>query len=157
MASTTQVEFQAVEIISNETARVQALEEGPDDDKGEVATEPSESNTEASEPKTKESNSKTEPSESKSEPSPPAPDASDSNVLPFATAAAAVSFMTLAAVGFFVVRRRSAFSDTDKAIKHGNALDATVTDETASHMSSRSKTNTSEFGAEDMESTSWYE
>lgn len=150
MASTTQVEFQAVEVIPNETARVQVLGE-ESEEKDEVSIESSESKTEASEPKA---------SEFHTEPTPPAPDASNANVLPLATVAAAVSFMTLAAASFFVMRqrRRSALAaDTDRAIKDGNALDATVTDETASHTSSRSKTNTSEFGAEDMETTSWYE
>lgn len=138
MASTTQVEFEAVEIIPDETARVQALGEGSDDEEDEVTAEP------------------------KPEPSLTAPDASKVNVVPLAAVAAAVSaFMTLVAASVLAMRQRRrntlAAADTDRAIKQGNALDATVTDETASHGSSRTKTNTSEFGAEDMDTTSWYE
>lgn len=124
MASTTQVEFEAVEIIPEVAARIQSS------------------------------------GEQKPEPTPSAPDASKVNALPLATVAAAISaFMTLAAASFLVMkqrRRRTLEPDAGRAMKEGNALDATVTDETASRVSSRSKLQTSEFGAEDMETSTWY-
>jgi hypothetical protein len=156
MASTTQVEFEAIEIIPEETARGQDTDE-VSDEKDEVKKEVPEDKVEVTEePSSEKEEEAVEPSVPEASPS--ATDASKAKVLPLATAAAAVSaFMTLAAASFIMrKRRRSALAaDLDRAIKEGNVIDGTVTDETASSASSRSKTR--EFGAEDMETTSWYE